>query len=138
MMIRQATTNDTIHVVRSLQNKRIEYATTAMAKADISNSRMYLLEEDGKIVAMCSVVYDNHYDYYAIKRVVVFNKKNCGKGYASSLISYVSSLGFSSIGCTPWIDNISMQKLLIKLGFHFEYLFNNCWTFYKKLLTNNS
>lgn len=136
MLIRQATSNDMVHVVRSLQNKHIEYATTAQAKQDISNSRMYLLEDNGRIVAMCSVVYDKHYDYYAIKRVVVFNKRNCGKGYASALITHISAIGFHSLGCTPWVNNVAMQKLLVNLGFQFQYIFNNCWTFYKKTIDN--
>lgn len=87
---------------------------------------------DNKIIAILSLVYDNDYNYFAMKRLCILNKKNCGKGYAREMLAYVSARVNNKIGCTPWIDNNAMRHMLETLGFKLEYIFNEHWCFYSK------
>ena len=131
-MIRKATAHDYKKIATALYNKKIPYITAAHSKEDIENNRQYVIEEKGKIIAIVSIVYDAQYNYYAIKRLCVLNKKNNGKGYAFQLLSYCATLSFPKIGCTPWSDNQAMRHMLNKLNFKLEYIFNEKWCFYSK------
>lgn len=131
-MIRKATAHDYKKIALALYNKKIPYITAAHSKEDIKNNRQYVIEEEGKIIAIVSIVYDAQYNYYAIKRLCVLNKKNNGKGYAFQLLSYCAALSFPKIGCTPWSDNQAMRHMLNKLNFKLEYIFNEKWCFYSK------
>ena len=44
MTIRKATNEDLLHVVRSLQNKKISYNSTKQAKADLAAGNLYIAE----------------------------------------------------------------------------------------------
>ena len=131
MQIRKGTPSDYIHIVRSIQNKHIEYITPQHIKEDINNERLYLLEENNKIIGSISLVYDSQYKYYAMKRLCIYNKKNCGKGYAYMLLAYLTNTQ-NKIGCTPWINNEAMKHMLSKLGYKLQYIFNEKWCFYLK------
>lgn len=131
-MIRKATAHDYKKIAMALYNKKIPYITAAHSKEDIENNRQYVIEEEGKIIAIVSIVYDAQYNYYAIKRLCVLNKKNNGKGYAFQLLSYCATLPLPKIGCTPWNDNQAMRHMLNKLNFKLEYIFDEKWCFYSK------
>lgn len=111
----------------------IDYATPAHAQSDFRNKsiKLYGLIKDNRIVAICSVVPDTIYNYLAIKRLVVLNPEDRGKGYAKELLQTVVKRQKGSCGCTPWEDNLPMQKLLAALGFVYQYHFNKIWTFWK-------
>lgn len=132
MEIRSAKKEDYKTIAMALRNKGIEYITPEYAKADILNNRLFVMIEDGKIIAQCALVYEKDYSYYAIKRLVVYNKKNCGKGIAQSFISFFCAMNLPSLGCTPWADNSVMKKLLTKNGFQYQYTFLENYEFFQK------
>lgn len=133
MTIRKSTKEDYISIIRSIQNKGLSYITPSLIKRDIELDRQYIMTNDcGKIVAICSLVYDHDYNYYAIKRLCIPNKKNRGKGYAQKMLAFMSKQTSAKVGCTPWSDNKAMIKMLTKLGFTLEYIFNEKWCFYSK------
>mgnify|MGYP003297797661 CR=1 FL=1 len=114
--------------------EKIKRATDEInnAKKDIENSRLFVVEEEGKIIAQCALVYEEEYNYYAIKRLVVYNQKNCGRGIAQKFISFFCNKNLPALGCTPWADNIVMKKLLERNGFVYQYTFMENYQFYKK------
>ena len=133
MTIRKSTKEDYISIIRSIQNKKLEYITPSLIKQDIALGRQYIMTNDrNQIIAICSLVYEPNYNYYAIKRLCVPNKKNCGKGYAQMMLEFMSKQSSAKIGCTPWSDNKAMIKMLTRLGFTLEYIFNEKWCFYSK------
>ena len=139
MIIRKATSADTIHIIRSLQNKKIHYNTPAHAKEDVNNDCLYILEHENKIIAQCALIYDAERKYYAMKRLCVYNKKNLGKGIAQMFISYFEHLGVPALGVTPWEENKAMIHILEKNGFIYQYTFlENYLFYYKKVLTNQA
>ena len=132
MEIVSPTVSMTNYIVNSLRQKKIPFITVAQVLEDIAKNRLYVLTHEGKPVAMCAVVYDEVFGYYAIKRLVIFQKKNKGKHYADTLISHCTTLGLYPLGCTPWVDNTTVQHLLEKHGFSFEYIFDEKWCFFQK------
>lgn len=117
MEIRKATFSDYVSIVRSIQNKKLAYITTQHIRDDITKNRQYVMTDKGKIVAVASVVYDNRYNYSAIKRLCVPNKKNHGKGFAQEMIKFITSCTSGKVGCTPWTDNFPMRHTLEKWVF---------------------
>lgn len=132
MEIRKATQADLIHIIRAIQNKRIGYITPAHAREDVKSGRQFIMVENGKVVAILSLVYDQEHGYFAMKRLLIPNRKNCGKGYAQEMIRFVSAQAQGKVGCTPWADNHAMRHTLEKLGFSLEYIFSEKWCFYSK------
>ena len=132
MMIRLATKADYKGVACSLRNKNIEYITSSHAKNDIENQCLFVMEEEGKIIAQCALVREAAYNYYAIKRLVVYNKKNCGRGIAEKFITFFCEKDIPTLGCTPWKDNAVMKKLLERNGFVYQYTFLENYQFYKR------
>jgi len=131
-MIRKSTSDDYIKIIRSIQNKKLDYLTPLHVKNDIENQNQYVLEENGKIVCILSLVYDSQNQYYAMKRLCIPNKKNKGHGYAETILQYVAAQAPGKVGCTPWIDNIIMRHILEKIGFKLEYIFNEKWCYYSR------
>ena len=132
MIIRQATTKDTIHIIRAIQNKHMDYNTPQDVRDDIAAERLIVAEENGKLLGSVAIVYKAHRGYYAIMRMCVYSKKSRGKGVASALINYIVSLNFKTIGATPWNDNPAMCHILEKFGFEYQYTFNTYYNFYKR------
>lgn len=130
MEIRKATMSDYVSICRSLQNKKIDYQTPKHAKADIQKQAMYVLVDNGKILAQCSLIEEPAHNYTAIKRLCIYNKKNCGKGIAEQFIKFFVQNAETQLGCTPWEDNGAMRHLLEKNGFTFRYTFLGCYCFY--------
>lgn len=134
MSIAQVRTRADLDFIKSmLAAAGIEYATPAHAENDFRNKsiRFYAMKEEGRLVAICSIVPDTTYNYKAIKRLVVLNPADRGKGYAKKLVAAVVRRQDGACGCTPWEDNKPMQKMLASLGFTYQYTFNNFWTFWK-------
>lgn len=132
MYIRKAIEQDKISIIRSLQNKHIDYITTFHAKEDIKNNRLFVMIENDKIIAQCVLFEEKNYNYYAIKRLCVYNKKNNGHGIANQFINYFINNIKGNLGCTPWEDNKIMRHLLEKNGFIYQYTFLKNYTFYLK------
>ena len=133
MTIRKSTKEDYISIVRSIQNKGLDYITPALIKKDIELGRQYVMTNDrNKIVAMLSLVEEPNYNYFSMKRMCVPNKKNRGRGYAKMMLDYVSQQTTKKVGCTPWTDNKPMRKMLVDAGFTLEYIFNGHWCFYSR------
>ena len=132
MTIRFANNADTIHVVRSLQNKGMDYNTPAQAKNDITCGRLLVVEENGKLLGSCALVKKPHRGYTAITRVCVYSKKSCGKGIAQMMVNYVCSLGLGALGATPWNDNPAMCHVFEKAGFVYQYTFKKNYEFFLK------
>lgn len=132
MIIRLATKADYKRIAMALFNKKIDYITPAHAKADIENNRLYVMESAGRVIAQCALVYEPNYSYYAIKRLVIYNKKDCGKGIARHFIRHFCSMNLSALGCTPWSNNEAMKHLLSQNGFKYQYTFLNYYEFFVK------
>ena len=132
MIVRYATKEDTLHVVRALQNKKMEYNTTADAKNDIALNRLVVAVENGKILGSVAIVYKAHRGYYAIMRGCVYSKRSKGKGVMSALIDFVLALNLGTYGATPWNDNPAMIHIFVKRGFEYQYTFKKNYDFYKK------
>lgn len=100
-------------------------------RIDLLNKNLYVLEDSGKLLAMVSVVWQKEYNCYGLKRLLIFNKKNCKKGYARTLLAAVLEDN-KKYSVTPWIDNIAMHKLLSSLGFEYIKTFNEIWTLWER------
>ena len=132
MTIRFATANDKIHIIRSLQNKKIEYNTTAQAKTDIENGRLLIAIIGNKIVGSLAIVPEPAYHYTALKRLCVYNNKYRGRGIANELIATASALVSGPVGATPWANNPATIHLFEKNGFSYQYTFLENYKFYLK------
>lgn len=132
MTIRYATRQDTIRIIRAIQNKHMDYNTTADVREDVEAGRLIVAEENGKLLGSVAVFYKPHRGYHAITRMCVYSKKSRGKGVASALIDYILSLGLGTLGATPWNDNPAMVHIFEKRGFVYQYTFKKNYKFYKK------
>lgn len=132
MTIRLATQKDYRRIARALQNKKIDYITHTHAREDIQQQRLYVIEENGCLIAQCAIVEEHEHGYHAIKRLTVYNKKNCGRGIAELFIQFFCGMSFDAIGCTPWTDNATMKKLLVRNGFVYQYTFLGNYEFFLK------
>lgn len=132
--IQKATRQDYKSIAVSLRNKAIPYITPEQADRNIENGNLYIIKVNGKPIAQCALVYEADHHYHAIKRLVVYNKKNCGNGIAGMFIRYFISLNLPALGCTPWEDNTVMRNLLESYGFEFKYKFLEKYCSY--VLTN--
>lgn len=132
MTIRYATFNDTIHIIRAIQNKHFNYNTPSNVREDISAGRLIVAEENEKLLGSVAIVYKPHRSYYAIMRLCVYSKQNAGKGIASALIDFVLDLALGAYGATPWNDNSAMCHIFEKRGFIYQYTFKEKYRFYKK------
>ena len=131
--IQKATKQDYKSIAVSLRNKAIPYITPKQADRDIENGNLYIIKKNGKPIAQCALVYEENYKYHAIKRLVIYNKKNCGQGIANLFVEYFVKQNYPVLGCTPWRDNSCMINILLNHGFKYQYTFleNYCY-FLKK------
>lgn len=132
MRIRVATPSDYRWIKRVIGRKQLSYCTGAHIKEDFIWNRLYCVYEGDKVLATFSLVYDWRFDYLAIKRLCVLNKKNEGKGIARFAIHSILPYLRGKVGVTPWEDNIAMRKILEAEGFKLEYKFDGHWCFYAK------
>ena len=132
MEIRFATEKDTIHAIRSLQKNQTFFNTTTHLKDDIARNRLIVVEENGKLLGSCALVPEVSYGYTAIKRLIVYSKKQRGRGIADKIIKYIISLNLGTIGATPWESNKIGRHLFEKNDFEFQYKFLENYCFYKR------
>ena len=132
MTVRKANSNDYRKLTYHIRNKHIDYITSAHITTDIENGFLFVLEDNNTFVGMVSVVWQEEFQCFGIKRLVIFNRKNGGKGYASFLLGAVIEEG-KKYSVTPWIDNTTMHKLLLKLGFYYVRTFDEIWTLWEKV-----
>lgn len=133
MTIRQATAADLKSITCALRNKNIFYNTPAQAREDVRQNRLFVLENDGALVAQCALVFDTKRQEYYMKRLCVYNKKRASGGTAQMFIDFFLSLGVASLSVTPWDDNKAMIHILEKNGFEFQYRFLENYLYYKKI-----
>ena len=132
-IITQLSDSNFNYICHSLPQKKIPYISVSQFKEDYQEQKVYVLEEKGKPVAMCSLVWSDKHQNFAIKRMICFKKANAGKGYANKLVAFISNLEKAPVCCTPWLDNFSMRRILEKNGFQLKYIFSQHWCFYEKL-----
>ena len=132
MEIRYATDKDLIHIIRAIQNKKLEYNTPTHIKEDIKNNRLIIAVDNNKILGQVALVPKDEFNYIGVCRVCVYSKKNMGKGIASALLEYVCNLGIENLGATPWDTNPSMCHLFEKFDFKYQYTFLEHYCFYKR------
>lgn len=132
MEIRYATPQDTIRIIRAIQNKHMDYNTPADVRADVEAGQLLVAEENGKLLGSVAVFYKPHRGYHAITRMCIYSKRSTGKGVASALIDYILTLGYDTLGATPWEENVAMCHIFEKRGFIFQYQFLEKYKFYKK------
>ena len=121
------------YIKEKLMLLNIDFATPSHAETDFrsKNIKMYALRKDGTPIAICSVVRDNDFHYNALKRMVILDAENRGKGYAKHITTAIVRKQDGDCGCTPWATNVCCQKMLASLGFEYQYTFNEIWTFWK-------
>lgn len=133
MRIRVATKEDCAKICKALHYKDISFCTADHARNDYLMRRLYCVHEGDKILATFSLVEEDTWDYVAIKRLCILNKKNCGKGIARFIIhELVNLMRGCKIGATPWEDNYTMRYILESEGFKLEYKFSGNWCFYSR------
>ena len=131
MFIRLATADDYCYISHALASKAIDYNKPSQAKADIAAGRLYVLVEDGKVIAQCALVEERDFNYTAMKRMLVYRKENCGKGAMHMFIEFFSQLG-CTLGATPWTENERTKHILRKHGFVYQYTFAEKYEFFLK------
>ena len=132
MEIRKATYADYKRIACALRNKHIDYITSAHACVDIEHEQLFVMSENGKLIAQCALVHESAHGYHAIKRLVVYNKRNNGRGIAQQFIAFFCAMDLPALGCTPWTDNATMKHLLQKYGFKYQYTFLKNYEFFLK------
>lgn len=134
MTIRYATAADLKSITCALRNKKIHYNTPAQAREDVRQNRLFVIENNGALIAQCALVFDNTRQGYYMKRLCIYNSKRACKGIAQMFIDFFFSLGVPSLAATPWDDNKAMIHILEKNGFEFQYRFLENYLYYKKTL----
>ena len=133
MRIRVATQSDYRWIMNAVCRKQLPFCTCNHIKDDFTWGRLYCVYEEDKVLATFSLVYDYDYDYLAIKRMCILNKKNEHKGIARfathEILKYIHNC---KVGATPWEDNTAVRHILEAEGFKMEYKFDGHWCFYSK------
>ena len=129
--IRKANSQDYRRLLSSLRFvfKANPYINIEYLKADISCGNCYIFEEDGKTLAIASLVYDDEHRMHYIKRLAVPNKRRRSKGYAKQFIEVLKDMA-PIVAATPWEENVAMRKSLEQLGFTHRYTFNEYYMLY--------
>lgn len=132
MELRKANLNEVQKLARVVGRKHLDYITVHHLVWDYNYNQLYVVVENNKVLAIVSLVNEPDYEYTAIKRLCILNKKNQGKGIARFALHSVQGLVKGRIGATPWEDNIVMRKLLESEGFELVYKFCEKWCYYMK------
>lgn len=132
MELRLATHKDLMKVIHGIGYKDLPYITKSQENLDYNHKRLYVVAEEEKVFACVSLVWESKYEYFAVKRLCILNKKNQHKGIARFALKELQKIVQGRIGATPWMDNIPMRALLESEGFKLEYKFNDVWCYYWK------
>ena len=126
--VRYAHHTDKKAIIRSAQTKQVDYMTTNQLIDDIAAGRLVVVVDNhkNKIVAWCAIdgsTYETRL-YFAIKRMMVPNKKYRRQGIADFMLKWILQKHPKlTFGATPWIDNTAMRTMLEKNGFILRYAF---------------
>jgi hypothetical protein len=131
MFIRLATEKDYSYIAHALASKGINYIKPSHAKTDIAAGRLYVVEDEGRILAQCALVEEKEHGYTAMKRMIIYRKENNGRGISSMFIQFFSMFN-CPIGATPWTENERMKHILRKHGFVYQYTFAENYMFFLK------
>lgn len=134
MELRKATAKECAKLCGIFNRKNIDYILPEDILEDYLKDRLYVVVENEKVLAIASLVPEPKYNYTAIKRLCICNKKNQGKGIAHFVIQELIKIVDDKIGATPWDNNFGMRHLLESEGFKLEYKFNIYWCFYSKMI----
>jgi len=133
MELRKANNKDLLKVCHAIGYKtNLPYIRVEDAMSDFLHDRLYVVAEEEKVFATLSLVPETEYEYTAVKRLCILNKKNQGKGIARFALHEIQRMVSGRIGATPWVDNIPMRHLLEVEGFVLQYIFNDRWCYYAK------
>lgn len=132
MELRQASYQDMMKVVNALRYKDLSYITKSLVNMDYNHNRLYVVADGKKVYATVSLVAEPNYNYTAIKRLCILNKKNRGKGIARFALHEIQRMVSGRIGATPWMDNGAVRHILEMEGFVLQYVFNERWCYYAK------
>lgn len=132
MELRKATHKDLMKVVRAIGYKDLPYITKSQENLDYNKKQLYVVANGEKVLACASLVWESQYEYFAVKRLCILNKHNCGKGIARFALHEIQKEVKGRIGGTPWIDNAPVRHIFESEGFHLEYIFSEKWCFYVK------
>lgn len=132
MELRKATHKDLMKVIHAIGYKDLPYITKSQENLDYNKKQLYVVADGEKVLACASLVWESQYEYFAVKRLCILNKHNCGKGIARFALRKLQKEVRGRIGGTPWIDNPKMCHLFESEGFTLQYIFNERWCFYAK------
>lgn len=132
MELRKATAKECAKLCGIFNRKNIDYILPENILEDYLKDRLYVVVENEKVLAIASLVPEPEYEYTAIKRLCVCNKKNQGKGIARFALRELAKMIHGNLGATPWDTNTGMCRLLESEGFKLKYKFQLCWCFYEK------
>lgn len=114
------------YIYDRIREENLDYITKPLIKKDFKNENLYVYEANNKIKGILSVVYDKEFEYYYIKRLLVFEK---GKKIAERMIHEIQNK-YHKLAITPFESNKTMIKIVERLGFEFQYLFLEEYCFY--------
>ena len=126
--VRYAHHTDKRAIIRSAQTKQVDYMTTNQLVDDIAMKRLVIVVDNhkNKIVAWCAIdgsAYETR-GYFAIKRMMVPNKKYRRQGIADFMLKWILEENPKlTFGATPWVDNAAMRTMLEKNDFTLRYTF---------------
>lgn len=132
MELRLATQEDLNKVRDAVEQERIQYITVELLQSDLNYRRLYVVVNNGIILATVSLVPDMQYGYTAIKRLHVCDKRYIRQGIGRFAVHEITKLVHGRVGATPWEDNVAMRHLLESEGFELKYVFDIKWCFYCK------
>ena len=123
-MFRIGTHDDYRRLVAMVRYQDNSYINKTLLKEDLTNNALYLIEENGKIKAVCSIVYDYKFKMFYMKRLFV-SKQALRKGYGRRIIQEIMQVPQEgqTIAATPFGTNEKMITLIKSLGFKFQYTF---------------
>ena len=137
MNIYKATKQEQKRLLLSLNKVNCSFINKDLLRSDIEKGQCFAIENDNKLIGMISLLYDENYNMYYIKRFIITNKKNQNKGYAKSILSSVLSFVpmNQTVAITPFGSNVKMISLVQKLGFEFQYNFLEHFQLYTKVVS---
>lgn len=137
MKIYKATKQEQKRLLLSLNKVNCSFINKDLLRSDIEKGQCFAIENNNKIIGMITLLYDEKYGMYYIKRFIITNKKNQNKGYAkpilSSILSFVPTN--ETVAITPFENNSKMINLVQKLGFEFQYSFLEQFQLYTKIVS---
>lgn len=133
--LRMAKQEDYHNIIKYLQNLKgcESYINEQYIINDIINQNLYVVcDENNDVIAISSLLFDQIYNMYYIKRLAIINTAYIGIGISKLIIKTLIELVpvGNKIAITPWRTNEKMINLVTKSGFVFNYIFNEKYMLY--------